>query len=218
MKPQAAPEPSAWRENLSTYLVIGTLVVVTAVAFFTRYRLNRDVPPPTGGNAIGERFVITFMTPANEVAEKAYDQLLRSFERRHPELKVKFDLATGGRTFASIIATKMFARQSPDVFFFEDEDFPEFARDNAFLPLDAYIEADQYDVSDFFEKAQEEFQFNGTTYGVADPGFSVYHDARDVYPNYGAGEDRSVVVRSLQKNMVYNRESFIWWSLTRLYD
>lgn len=163
----AGPKPTSWlRENLSTILIVGTLGAVTIFSFLTRNHLNREVRPPGAEGAAGERFLIVFMTPADEVAEKAYDQLLRSFERRHPDIDVKFDIATGGRTFDSIIATKMSARAAPDVFFFEDEPFAEFARENAFLPLDPYIERDEYDMTDFFKKAQEEFELNGVTYGL----------------------------------------------------
>jgi ABC-type glycerol-3-phosphate transport system substrate-binding protein len=60
----------------------------------------------------------------------------------------------------------MAACQAPDVFFFEDEPFGEFAADGAFLPLDPYIRRDRYDIEDFFPLAQEEFVRDGVTYGL----------------------------------------------------
>lgn len=177
-----------FRENLSMITMLVTLAVITLFAAINRHALDRDVVVPLDEHELGQRVRIVFSAPGNDAMEKAFDQLIRAFERKHPKIDVKFRVAPGGRDFHFVIGTLIAGRKAPDVFWFEDEPFPEFASSGSFLPLDAYIRRDGYDVEDFFELAQSVFQYQGVTYG-----FSQGWGAMILLYNKDILEERGVV-------------------------
>ena len=157
----------AAKENPIQAVVAVFLLLITLIAFNARNQLKDREGPVRLLEGGGTGIKIRFSMPMSAVVEKVFHQLVRAFERKHPGIDMVVQPAPGGRNFSSVIGTLMAGRKAPDVIFFEDEPFAEFASAQAFLPLDAYIERDDYDVEDFFKVPQSEFVYKGTTFGFS---------------------------------------------------
>ena len=129
--------------------------------------------------------VISFSAPAPPEHRAVYQQVMRIFMRKHPEIKVKFYPTTGQR-YEERIQTEMLAGEAPDVLWWQDEYFPGMAKAGQFLDITPFIEAENYDLSDFFELSIQEFSFQGRQYGLPQAwGASIIFYNKDLFEKYG---------------------------------
>ena len=129
--------------------------------------------------------VISFSAPAPPEHRAVYQQVLRIFMRKHPEIKVKF-YPTTGQNYEERIQTEMLAGEAPDVLWWQDEYFPGMVEAGQFLDITPFIEAENYDLSDFFELSVKEFGHKGRQYGLPQAwGASVIFYNKDLFEQYG---------------------------------
>jgi multiple sugar transport system substrate-binding protein len=129
--------------------------------------------------------VISFTAPAPPEHRAVYQQVMRIFMRKHPHIKVKFYPTTGQR-YEERVQTEMLAGEAPDVLWWQDEYFPGMAQAGQFLDITPFIEAENYDLSDFFELSIKEFSFKGRQYGLPQAwGASIIFYNKDLFEKYG---------------------------------
>jgi len=129
--------------------------------------------------------VISFSAPAPPEHRAVYQQVMRIFMRKHPDIKVKFYPTTGQR-YEERLQTEMLAGEAPDVIWWQDELFPGMAAAGQFLDITPFIEAENYDLSDFFELSIQEFSFQGRQYGLPQAwGASIIFYNKDLFEKYG---------------------------------
>ena len=95
-----------------------------------------------------------------------WEEIIRAFGRRYPEIGVKGEYITG--RYTDKIQKLLLADEAPDVMMFADEHFPRFVPGGKLEVLDRYLQADLgLDLeSGFFETSVAHFQAGGRAYGV----------------------------------------------------
>jgi len=114
----------------------------------------------------GEGLVISFWGTDEEIAN--YCAMVDAFNEEHPEIVVHLEHIP--RNYEMKVLAEMAGGVAPDVLVFQDEPFPEFAKRHVFEPLDAYMERDGFDTSEFFDIASESFRYEGVQYGIPKDG------------------------------------------------
>jgi multiple sugar transport system permease protein len=110
-----------------------------------------------------EPVTLTYMGWGNPQEANISRSLLAAFEKSHPNIRVKYILATD---FDSKLRTMMAGDMAPDVFYMAVENLPVYAGKNTLLNLDPYIKASKFDTSDFFPQLLDGFRYNGHIYGL----------------------------------------------------
>jgi multiple sugar transport system substrate-binding protein len=109
---------------------------------------------------------ITFSAPASPQHRAGYEQVLRIFMRRNPHIFVEFKPGLHA-SYESYIQTQMLADRAPDLFWWQNEMFPEFAADGVLLDLMPYAKSDpEWNFDDYFELGFRECIIDGHLYAV----------------------------------------------------
>ncbi len=110
-----------------------------------------------------EPVTITYMGWGNPQEKKISEDLLASFEKTHPHIKVRYIHTSD---FESKLRTMMAGDIAPDVFYMPAESFEIYARKNTLLDLDSLVKETNFDVSDFFPQVLRAFKYQGKLYGI----------------------------------------------------
>lgn len=101
--------------------------------------------------------------PLIGIREKA----LAPFDEAYPDCKLNFISVPGGG-YNDKLLTMLAANEAPDVFIIRIGQLPEFLSKDLLVDLKPYIDADDYDLSQFPDLAIEAYSHEGGIYGVPD--------------------------------------------------
>jgi multiple sugar transport system substrate-binding protein len=109
---------------------------------------------------------VTTVTLNGWVGAKVEDDLLKqviaSFEKSHPNIKVNYDAFNNYQT---TMLAKFSARQPPDVFYVAAEDFADWVRQGVLEPLDPYAKKTKFSAKPFYKGLLNSFKYRGKIYG-----------------------------------------------------
>lgn len=91
------------------------------------------------------------------------EQVLRDFEAKHPQIKVKFEVIAD--QYMDVIKTRLIGDAAPDVFYLDALEAPLLMSHDVLEPLDSYITAD-FDLADFERNLLNAFKYKGKIYGL----------------------------------------------------
>ncbi len=112
--------------------------------------------PATGG------VTITWSTPGNPDELAVYQEVAKRYMDKNPGITVKTDRPSADR---DKLVTLLAGGQAPDIIFSVINNWPAFAVKNVFLPLDDYIQRDQFDIQDFYTQILKPYQYDGKKFG-----------------------------------------------------
>jgi len=95
------------------------------------------------------------------------EQALIPFDDAYPDCKLDFISVPGGG-YNDKLLTMLAANEAPDVFIIRIGQLPEFLSKDLLVDLKPYIDADDYDLSQFPDLAIEAYTHEGGIYGVPD--------------------------------------------------
>ncbi len=94
--------------------------------------------------------------------EALLKQVIASFEKTHPQIKVKYDAISN---YDEAMLAKFSARKPPDVFYLNSEKAPTWISQGLIAPLDSYIAKAKFKVKPFYPRLLNAFKSKGKTYG-----------------------------------------------------
>ncbi len=102
-----------------------------------------------------------------DVTEDAMNQhWLDAFQNKHPNIKAKKILTSGGVGTREKIQTLMAGGSPPDVMYVWPEVFPEFAARGVYLPLNEFMERDQVNGAEWFQPLIDFYTIDDIIYGL----------------------------------------------------
>jgi len=123
--------------------------------------------------------------PLIGIREKA----LAPFDEAYPDCKLNFTSVPGGpnQGYNDKLFTSLAAGIPPDVFIIEIGELPGFLNRDLLVDLKPYIDADNYDLSQFPDLAIEAYTHEGGIYGVPDnvAALAIYYN-QDMFEENGA--------------------------------
>ena len=100
---------------------------------------------------------------SNPNEEQLLKQVLQTFAKKHPNIKVKYEVISD--QYMDIIKTRLIGDAAPDVFYLDAFEAPLLMKNNVLEPLDDYI-TPEFDLADFQPNLLSAFRYNGKTYGL----------------------------------------------------
>ena len=97
-----------------------------------------------------------------KVEDDLLKQVIASFEKSHPNIKVNYDAFNNYQT---TMLAKFSARKPPDVFYVAAEDFADWVRQGVLEPLDPYAKKTRFAAKPFYKGLLNSFKYRGKTYG-----------------------------------------------------
>lgn len=161
-------------------LVLVVLVGFLPVIYVARYQPPAVEDPPEGA------IELVYSSPANPEIQAAFEQVFRIFHRENPDITVKM-LPSVSAGFEQRIQTQMLAGKAPDIFFFQNEIYPDWAQEGLFYDLTEFAVNDpEFDSDAFFPQCMEEAWLDGRLYGLPlNCGASVIFYNKDLFAEYG---------------------------------
>ncbi|MDQ0338463.1 multiple sugar transport system substrate-binding protein [Caldalkalibacillus uzonensis] len=116
-----------------------------------------------------EQVTITYFTfSPGEGHEQALQAMIEAFEAKHPNIKIKYEMASFQDYFTRL-QTQIAGGNAPDTFELNYENFVSYAAKGALLELDELIANDhEFDPGSLNQRAYEAFQYNGKQYGMVE--------------------------------------------------
>lgn len=119
--------------------------------------------------------IISVWHPWGGTQKEAFEQVVKEFEKRHPEFKVRVvftpnDLSNNQKFFTSIAAKK-----PPDVCFVDGPQVAEWAEQGALSPLNDFLKRDGISEDDYFAPCWAQTFYRGKVWALtycADPNFA----------------------------------------------
>lgn len=99
----------------------------------------------------------------NPLEQQLLKQLLKEFERQHPDIKVRYEVISD--QYMDVITTRLIGEAAPDVFYLESLEAPFFMSQNVLEPLNSYI-TPEFDLEDFEESLLDNFKYKDDIYGL----------------------------------------------------
>lgn len=117
-----------------------------------------------GGSKQGEKVEVTLAGwGGNPSEQKLLRQTLDDFEKKHPNIKVKYEVIAD--QYMDVIKTRLAGGQGPDVFYLDAFEAPALIETGALEPLDKYV-TDGFDINDFEKPMLDAFKGkDGKIYG-----------------------------------------------------
>lgn len=113
------------------------------------------------------RIVLEFLFPGNPSEVEVYQALIRRFEDTHPHIRIKEIHPSSGVSLIQKLQIQIGGRVPPDVCWLDVGTVYQFAKYGGLIPLDDFINAEDYDLTDF---APQEFlkmaTCEGKLYGI----------------------------------------------------
>jgi multiple sugar transport system substrate-binding protein len=116
-----------------------------------------------------------------KVEDDLLKQVIRAFERSHPNIKVNYDAFNNYQT---TMLAKFSARKPPDVFYVAAEDFADWVRQGVLEPLDKYAKKSKFSAKPFYKGLLNSFKYKGKIYGYPKDWSSL---AMEINPRLLAG-------------------------------
>ncbi len=123
---------------------------------------------------------LTFMCWGDPTVQKIMNKAANDFHQAHPTITVEYINTTGGSQHYPKLETMIAGNDAPAVFYLEPPYTPTYANQNVLSALDPYVQADKYDISDFYPKAIGQYFWQGKLYELP-RGFGN----QDIYWNQG---------------------------------
>ncbi len=98
----------------------------------------------------------------NPTEEKLLKQTLEDFEKKHPDIDVKYEVIS--EQYMDVMKTRLVGGEAADVFYLDAFEAPALIETGVIQPLDEFITED-FDVEDFEKPLAEAFVVDGKTYG-----------------------------------------------------
>jgi len=145
------------RIALLTALVVG---VVAAAALAAGAQSRMVIDRPQAVTASGTVTLSGWSVSTTE--EDLLQQVVRAFERSHPNIDVKYDAIPN---YDQAMLAKFSARQPPDVFYLNSEKAPTWIAQGLIAPLNSYISKTKFNTKPFYPSLLRAFKQKGKTYG-----------------------------------------------------
>lgn len=113
----------------------------------------------SGGGGSGGKVTITYWRHDNEAEVKALNQLIASFEKEHPNIKVKMEVIPYD-DYETKIRTALSGSKAPDIMGIDGPFVASYAHQEAVIPLDSYFAANG-DLDDITAPVRESLTYNG---------------------------------------------------------
>lgn len=97
----------------------------------------------------------------------AYTKLLNAYKQSHPGIEIRIENYDASQ-YDNKILVEMAAGNAPDVMYIHYTRFPQYAKSGALTDLTPFIEADKFDLNQFFPATLMQLRYNGKT-GLAIP-------------------------------------------------
>jgi multiple sugar transport system substrate-binding protein len=95
--------------------------------------------------------------------DKLLQQIVNTFEKSHPSIKVDYSVINGNYTEA--MTARFAAHNPPDVFYVDSSLASTWASQGVLEPLNSYIKASKYDTSKFYPSLLKAFTIGKSIYG-----------------------------------------------------
>jgi multiple sugar transport system substrate-binding protein len=109
-----------------------------------------------------DNVTLTWASPGDQAEFEVYQKVAEKFTQQHPNIKVVNDAAASDRTK---MTTLMASDSLPEIISRTINDWPMFAVQNIWLPLDDLIKRDKFDLQDFFPQIIKPYRFDGKRFG-----------------------------------------------------
>ena len=100
-----------------------------------------------------------------------YEAIAKRLQAKYPNVEVVFEM-TPSRDYETKLFTQIAAGSAPDVLVVRDMSTNALVDNGLLLPLDSFIEADGYDLSEFYPQVLDVYRRNGRLYAIP-PGFTT---------------------------------------------
>jgi multiple sugar transport system substrate-binding protein len=137
--------------RVSAILVTLALAAVVAVVVATASASTKTTTVTLAGWSAG----------ADE--DKLLQQIVNTFEKTHPGIKVDYSVINGDYTTA--MTARFAAHNPPDVFYVDSSLAPTWSAQGVLQPLNSYIKASKFDTSKFYPSLLGAFTAGKTIYG-----------------------------------------------------
>ncbi|CAM4242468.1 sugar ABC transporter substrate-binding protein [Bacillus manliponensis] len=95
----------------------------------------------------------------------AVEQIIKDFNKKHPNIKVKVELAPYGQYFQKL-ETAATGNALPDVFWMNGPNIVKYASGNVLMPLDDKVKQDKYDLNNYPKSLIDLYTVNEKFYGI----------------------------------------------------
>ncbi len=117
-----------------------------------------------GGQKAG-KVRIRYFRWADPAEVEATQELIKEFEKLHPDIEVKFEYAPWSEYWDKLQA-QFVAGNAPDVFMISGRYFYDFARKGLLLDLTEFMDTSDIDTTDFFSIPYQLFTYHGKHYAL----------------------------------------------------
>lgn len=117
----------------------------------------------------GDPVSIRYLFPAGggPTEEQVYEDLLDTFMEANPDIRVEPVHPTGDQGILDLLTIELAAGEAADVTWLDIGSVPAFAANGGLIPLDDFVTAESYDLSDFFPtQFVEGGRYDGVLYGL----------------------------------------------------
>lgn len=108
---------------------------------------------------------ITYAGWGTSVYKDAYPMIVKAFEDKHPNIKVKIE-DTPNKQYWQKIETAAGGDNLPDVFWMNGPRFLQYAANDMLMPLNDFIKQDNYDMNNYPKALVDLYSYNGEQYGI----------------------------------------------------
>ncbi len=151
--------------------LLAAAAILLGGAAFAQLLSKNDAPPapagatPAGGEARPNRRDLVFWGVSVGVDNKGQDAVIREFERRHPDIRVRIlSMGSGGMNPQKLM-TSIVGNVAPDLVFQDRFSISDWASRGAFRPLDDLVERDKNEPGSPTKDKYYPAPWNEATYG-----------------------------------------------------
>lgn len=119
---------------------------------------------------------ITWLGSGQPQEKQAYEQVIKRFEKSHPNVKIKYVVMSAGEQYNIKIKAAMASGNMPDIFYINPENVKSWVGSGKVLNLSKYVK--KSDVNNIWKPAISKYRFDGKNVGKGD----LYALPKDVGP------------------------------------
>jgi ABC-type glycerol-3-phosphate transport system substrate-binding protein len=145
-------------------IILSLLIVfIIAAGAFTFYYFHRDVRDVGNLDKVSKKVELTFWRNKGNAAEnKAYDELVTSFEKAHPNIKVNM-VSILYSDYEIRLRTELANGNPPDILAIDSPTLALYANNGSLLPIDSFMKKEG-NIKDFPESTLKGLSYNGQIY------------------------------------------------------
>ncbi|MBW8351848.1 sugar ABC transporter substrate-binding protein [Bacillus sp. IITD106] len=126
----------------------------------------------------GETIELSFMGHGNPDEKKIFQSVIKSFEEKYPNVKVKYTSVPPAE-YSQKLSTLIGSGKQPDVYYAAGPEFARFVAADQLLNLQSYLDqTDIFNPDNVWKQALDRYRYDGTTVGGGD----LYGLPKDVGP------------------------------------